>query len=160
MTLDFFVKLAGVLGFLLSIVSLWENRRDKQQRLKVMIYHEVVHNQPEFPSPPDDGAVILIYNPALVKVRVLSVDIKYDIKNLSRTKDIFLDNTPFKRAKENIPEWIEPRDIVRFGTEMEHFLNWLHCGDAEIRVIVTIASGKQFESKQLKFNKSSLYFSG
>ena len=159
--IDLLTKTVGVLGFLLSLYVFYVNRSDKKPQLKLEIFHEIVYSDERddygFPPPPDDGVIITIYNPALIRARLVSLKVEFGSKKNRNSKDISLDDSPFAKP----PLWVEPHDKITFGADMESFLMWLDTDfqDKNIQVAGTISSGKSYRSKKLKHNSQSFYYS-
>jgi hypothetical protein len=156
--LDLSLKIVGVLGFFLSLYVFYINRIDKKPQLRLEIFHEVINNDDGFPSiPPDDGVAITIYNPALIRARLVSLEIEFGSKSNRKSKSISLENSPFA----NPPLWIEPHDKISLGSDMESFLTWLNADleDKNIQVVAKISSGKIYRSNKMERNTQSFYFS-
>jgi hypothetical protein len=159
-SLDLLTKIVGVLGFLLSLYVFYVNRADKRPQLKIEIFHEVAYSDERddygFPSPPDDGVIITIYNSALIRARLVSLKVEYGSKRNRNSKDIFLDDSPFAKP----PLWVEPHDKISLGADMESFSMWLNTDfqDNNIEVVGTISSGKSYRSNKMKHNSESVNY--
>jgi hypothetical protein len=158
--LDQLTKIAGVLGFSLSLYVFCINRRDKKPRLILKIFHEVINNDINeygFSAPPDDEVVITVYNPALIRARLVSLEIELGSKRNRKSKSISLENSPFDKP----PLWIEPHDKISLGSEMESFLMWLDTDlqEKNIQVVATISSGKNYRSNKMRRNTQSFFYS-
>jgi hypothetical protein len=159
--IDLSTKIVGVLGFLLSLYVFYVNRTDKKPQLKLEIFHEVIDNDDNneygFSSPPDDSVVITIYNPALIRARLVSLEIESGSKKDRKSKSIFLENSPFSKP----PSWVEPHDKISLWSDMESFLMWLGTDlqDENIQAVAKISSGKNYRSNKMKRNLYSFYYS-